>query len=76
MRGAVLKKSSLVLDEARLGLYFTGRLEIQSSGRMLDSYFIDRLAIQLSAKSKFISPYQQDILVLIDFLDCWQFGPV
>ena len=54
-----------MLDEGRLGFCFIDGLEIQSSGKRLDSYFIDRLAIQLSAKSKFISPYQQDILVLM-----------
>ena len=58
-RRAVLRKSSLVLEEARLGLYLS-----------------DCLAIWSSAKSSFISPHKQNILVFTDFLECWQFGPV
>ena len=65
-----------MLHEARLGLYFVDCLEIRSTGEKLDLYFIDWLVIWSSAKSNFISPYKQDILVLIDFLECWQFSPV
>ena len=72
----MLKKSSSVLDEIRLGLYIIDWHEIQASGKRLDLYFIDWLVIQSSAKSNFISPYEQGILVLTDVLECWQFGPV
>ena len=60
--------------EVRLGLYFID--EMQSSGKRLDLYFIDWLVIQSSAKSNFINPYKQGILVLTDLLECWWFGPV
>ena len=45
-------------------------------GVRLSLYFIDWLAIRSSAKSNFLSPYQQVILVLTDFLECWWFDPV
>ena len=45
MRHVVSRKSSVVLDEVRLGLCFIDCLEIWSSGRRLDLYFIDSLAI-------------------------------
>lgn len=51
-------------------------LEIQSSGKRLDLYFTGWLTIQTPAKSSFISPYTQGILVLADFLERWQFGPL
>ena len=71
-----IKKGSLVLHKLRLGLSFVDWLEIRSSGKRLDSYSIDWLAVRPSAKFSFISPYKQDILVLTDFLECWQFGTV
>lgn len=51
------------------------RQNIQLSGRRLDLYFIDWLAIWSSSKSHFLSLYKEDFLILAD-LGCWWFGAV
>lgn len=75
MWAVVLKKSSLVVDEVRLNMYWDW-LEIQSLGKRLVMGFIDWLIVQWSAMTNFFSPCKQDILVLTELMEYWQFGPV
>lgn len=65
-----------MLNKVRLDLYFIDWLDFQSSGKRLTLDFIDWLAIQSLAKTNFISPYKQDILILTDFFGVLMFRPI